>query len=257
MTAGVADLLARLPPGAVRPASAAPVVGSVLPVPAVFRSLLSGGGLRRGSTVEVGQGGPIAVGPGWSGTDRLDFGYAEPVDPGGCTLLLTLIAEVSGAGSWCALVGAPGVGLAAAAEAGVDLARLALVPAPGRAWARVVGALMDGFDLVAVRPPGQRSAADARALTGRARHHGAVLMSLGPWPGADVRLAPTGMVWEGLGRGYGRLRSRRMRVRVAGRGAIAGRPADVEVQLPPVGAPLSAGHPDGGRNACRRRADTA
>jgi hypothetical protein len=175
--------------------------------------------------------------------DRGRFGDAEPgvhaesAATGGCTLLLTLLAGAYGGGSWCALVGAPWLGLAAAAEAGVDLARLALVPAPGRAWARVVGALLDGFDLVAVRPPARLAPADARALSARARNHGAVLVSLGPWPGSDLRLVSGADVWEGLGNGHGRLHSRRMSVCVSGRGAMAGNPARAELRLSAVDEP--------------------
>jgi hypothetical protein len=146
--------------------------------------------------------------------------------------MLALLAEASAAGSWCVLVGAPGLGLAAAAEAGIDLSRFALVPAPGQAWARAVGALVDGFDLVAVRPPVDLAPTDARALTARARHHGAVLVSLGPWPGAEVRLAPVRSRWEGLGDGHGRLSARRVLVQATGRGTAGGRPRSAELWLP-------------------------
>jgi hypothetical protein len=184
-------------------------------------------------------GGSVTVGGG--GSDGPEIGvYEEPVAPGGCTLLLTLLAGVSAGGSWCAVVGAPGLGLAAAAEVGVDLARLALVPAPGRDWARVVGALLDGFDLVAVRPPARLVLGEARALSARARNQGAVLVSLGPWPGSDLRLATDADVWEGLGRGSGRLRSRRMSIRMSGRGAAGGRPARAELLLPVTGEPVPA-----------------
>jgi hypothetical protein len=134
------------------------------------------------------------------------------------------------------LVGAPGIGLAAAAETGVELARLALIPAPGRAWARVVGALVDGFDLVAVRPPERFTPGDARALAGRARHAGCVLVSLGAWPGADLRLSCHDLAWDGLGAGHGRLRSRRMRVSARGRG-VPGAERSVHLHLPDAGVP--------------------
>jgi hypothetical protein len=100
----------------------------------------------------------------------------------------------------------------------------------------VVGALCDGFDLVAVRPPVGFTPGDARALAGRARHHGCVLISLGPWPGADLRLCCDDLAWEGLGDGHGRLRSRRMRVSARGRG-VAGAERSVQLHLPDVGPP--------------------
>jgi hypothetical protein len=145
--------------------------------------------------------------------------------------LLLLMAEVSSAGSWCALVNGSGVGLVAAAEAGVALDRLALVPEPGSDWVRVVGALLDGFDLVAVRPPTALRPADARLLTARVRRHGTVLVSLGPWVGADVRIRPMAARWEGLGVGHGRLSAHRLLVGVSGRGVLGCRSETVELSL--------------------------
>ncbi len=238
VTATVADLralLERAQPGAVRMATEAPATSGVLPVGASLRPLFPAGGLRRGSAVEIAvREDAVAIGPrsrrpsaGGAGN-----GYGERPEAGGCSLMLALLAEASAAGSWCVLVGAPGLGLAAAAEAGIDLSRFALVPAPGQAWARAVGALVDGFDLVAVRPPAELAPAEARALTARARHHGAVLLSLGPWPGAEVRLMPARSTWEGLENGHGRLHARRMEVRATGRGTAGGRPRIAELWLP-------------------------
>lgn len=239
VTATVADLralLERAQPGAVRVAAEAPATSGVLPVAAALRPLFPAGGMRRGSAVEIAvREDAVAVGPrgrrpaqGGSASN----GYDERPEAGGCSLTLALLAEASAAGSWCVLVGAPGLGLAAAAEAGIDLSRFALVPAPGQNWARAVGALVDGFDLVAVRPPPDLAATDARALTARARHHGAVLLSLGPWPGAEVRLATARSSWEGLGDGHGRLNARRVEVRATGRGTAGGRPRTAELWLP-------------------------
>jgi hypothetical protein len=242
MTAPVADLralLERAQPGAVRVAAEAPVASGVLPVAPSLRPLFPAGGLRRGSAVEIAvREDAVAVGPRGRGSEQNSSdqsggaGYGERPEAGGCSLTLALLAEASSNGSWCVLVGAPGLGLAAAAEAGVDLSRFALVPAPGQAWARAVGALVDGFDLVAVRPPADLAPSDARALTARARHHGAVLLSLGPWPGAEMRLAPVRSSWEGMGDGCGRLSARRVEVRATGRGTAGGRPRTAELWLP-------------------------
>ncbi|HUR74547.1 MAG TPA: hypothetical protein VMZ00_09730 [Sporichthya sp.] len=247
MTATVADLralLERAQPGAVRVAAEVSATSGVLPVAAALRPLFPAGGLRRGSAVEIAvREDAVAVGPrgrrhSLGGSPESPMGgavangYAERPEAGGCSLMLALLAEASAAGSWCVLVGAPGLGLAAAAEAGIDLSRFALVPAPGQAWARAVGALVDGFDLVAVRPPADLAPADARALTARARHHGAVLLSMGPWPGAEVHLAPVRSSWEGLGAGHGRLSARRVRVQATGRGTAGGRPRTAELWLP-------------------------
>jgi hypothetical protein len=172
----------------------APVAGEqALPLAAPLRSLLPGGGLRRGSTIEVGR----SIG-----------------------LTLALLAEASAAGAWCALVGLPEVGLVAAQEAGLELARLALVPDPGPDLVAVTAALLDGLDLV-VLAGGQRLPAGARQrLTARARKAGSVLLPVGPWPGADVRLGVQEGRWQGLeGAGAGRLRCRQVRVRGTGRGS--------------------------------------
>lgn len=174
----------------VRPVS---LGGRLLPVSPPLAGLLPGGGLRRGSTVAV-------------------------VDS--TSLALALLAGPSAAGSWCAVVGVPTLGPAAAAEAGVDTARLAVVPAPGREWAAVVAALLDGLDVVAVCPPGRSLRdGDARRLAARARERGAVLVPLGRWDGADVRLSVASSSWEGVEGGAGHLSARLVEVVADGRGA--------------------------------------
>jgi hypothetical protein len=148
-------------------------------------------------------------------------------------LLWALLAPVTGAGSWAALVGLPSAGLQAAAGAGVALERLAVVAPPGGSWATVLAALFDGFDLVVavstkVRP------ADARRLTARARERGTTMVLVGPaaWPeGADLRLALTAPAWDGLGRGHGHLERRRVHLEVTGRREAA-RPREADLWLP-------------------------
>ena len=203
----VAELLERTRPLALAGTRALPVAPGLAP--------LLPAGLRRGSTVALG-----AV-------------------PGRTSLLLALLAGASGAGSWCAVVGMPRLGAEAAAAAGVDLGRLALVPDPGDRWATVVSALLDGVDLVAVgleRPP---RAADARRLSARARHNSAVLVVVGgAWPEApDLSLRVVRASWEGLGRGYGHLRRRRLEVEVTGRRG-EGRPRRAALWLPSDSGPV-------------------
>ena len=173
-----------------------------LPVLGALAGLFPGGGLRRGTTVSVGGSG------------------------GSTSLALALLAGPSQAGSWTAVVGCPDLGLVAAAELGVDLERLALVPWPGAGgqWPTVVSALLDAVDVVAVRPPGRAKAGDVRRLTAKARERGAVLLPVGPasWPdAADVRLAVTGSRWDGLGPGHGRLAACQVDLTVSGRGSAA------------------------------------
>lgn len=150
---------------------------------------------------------------------------------GGTSLMLALLAEASRAGSWCAVVGLPELGVAAAAELGVQLERLALVPHPGDRWSEVVAALLDGFDVVTVAVREPVAPKLAGRLSARARQRGSVLLPMGPWDSADLVLEPVGAVWQGLGPGHGRLKCRHMTIAARGRGAAA-RPREVDVWLP-------------------------
>ncbi|GIF76804.1 hypothetical protein Asi02nite_63220 [Asanoa siamensis] len=201
--------------GLVRPASAAPDdAHRTLPVPAELRGLLPGRGLRRGSTVAVGAG--------------------SRSPSGGTSLVYALIAEASRAGSWCAVVGVPAFGAVAAADGGVALDRLALVPNPGPEWATVVAALIDGVDVVvlAVPGPGAVSGSVTARLAARARQRGSVLVPYGHWDGADLTLRVTRGRWEGLSAtGRGRLRRREVTIVARGRGA-ATQPREITVWMP-------------------------
>ena len=192
----------------------------LLPVVPALRPLLPNQGLRRGTTVAVGRSAALA---------------------------LALVAGASAAGSWVAAVGLPDLGIVAAAETGVTLERLALVPSPGpRAWPTVVAALLDAIDVVLVRSPPGLPPAQARRLAARARERGAVLVPLGPWSEpADLRLAVTASAWHGLGQGHGTLRARQVEVAVTGRGP-ATRERRALLWLPGSdGAIAAAGSPGG------------
>jgi len=141
---------------------------------------------------------------------------------GSTSLVLALIARASREGSWAAIVGMPQVGVVAAARRGIDLSRLALVPHPGAEAATVVGACIDGMDVVVLGPRLALGDPDRRRLAARARERGTVLVSAGPWTGAHVALTVTRASWSGLGAGDGRLRSRSLAVARSGRhlGAI-------------------------------------
>ena len=213
---------------AARGTAPVPAAARLLDAPAPLASLLPEGGLRRGSTVAVGMG---------------------PA-PGSVSLATSLLAPASAAGAWCAVVAFPDLGLVAAAESGMVLERLALVPRPGEQWAVVVAALLESIDIVVVRPPARVRVGDARRLMARARERAAVLMvldgsgGLGRWPeGADVRLEVTGSRWAGLGVGHGHLQEREVEVTVTGRRG-ATRPRSTRVRLVP-GAPMVAAG-DGG-----------
>ena len=182
-----------------------------LPVLPALAGLLPEGGLRRGSTVAVSGDAP-----------RASRSAAE-ARPGATSLALALLAGPSQAGSWCAAVGLPSLGLLAAAEVGVALERFPLVARPGEEWPAVVATLVDAVDVVLVGLPRHVRTGDARRLTAKTRDRGAVLVIAGGSSAfaADVRLSVAGAAWEGLGEGHGRLRARRMDVVATGRGAAA------------------------------------
>jgi hypothetical protein len=113
----------------------------------------------------------------------------------------------------------PTLGAVAAAEAGIALDRLALVPNPGPDWTTIVAALLDGVDIVVAASPGPIAPSVASRLTARARQRGSVLMSYGRWDGADITFDAVRGEWHGLEQGRGRLRSRQLTITTQGRGS--------------------------------------
>jgi hypothetical protein len=163
----------------------------ILPVPPALAVLLPNRGLRRGTTV-----------------------VAEAA-----SLQLALLGPASQAGAHLAVVNHPTLGLLAAAEAGVRLDRCYLVPNPGSAWPQVTAVLLEAIDLVVLCPPPRLSTSHARRLNARAQAAGAILLSTGPWPDAELVLTVRRTRWYGLGAGDGHLRARRAEVVVTGRRA--------------------------------------
>ncbi|QNO38717.1 hypothetical protein H4J02_06960 [Protaetiibacter sp. SSC-01] len=133
---------------------------------------------------------------------------------GSTALALELLREPSRAGSWCAVVGVPDLGLEAAAAAGLDLERLVLVPQPGDQWLSVVSALVDAVAVVLVQPPARARVGDAAAsrLASRLRQREAVLVSTRDWPRAHARLSVAESDWAGIGAGFGHLAARQVTV---------------------------------------------
>lgn len=183
------------------------------PVAAPLLPLLPGGGLRPGTVVAV---------------------------RGSTSLLLALLAAATAEGAWAAVIGVPDLGVLAAAEAGVAVHRLALVPAPGPESSPVAAALLDGMGLVALSGAGQLPSGARRSLAARARQRGSVLLPLGGWPGADVELDCRTDGWHGAEAGHGRLCSREVMVRATGRGAAAP-PRTARLLLPGPGGPVATG----------------
>lgn len=189
--------------------ASAPALGT-LPTPAPIADLLPHHGLVRGSTVQVSGAAALRVG---------------------------LVASVTGAGGWAAIVGRPKFGLLAAAEMGADLARCAIIPDAGDDPAAVAAVLVDGVDVVLLSlggadvPPSR-----ARAVTARARRNGAVLVVTdGRWPAIDLQLDARVAGHRGLGTNGGRITGLDLEVEARPRGqrprratvAITGQSGDV------------------------------
>lgn len=190
-----------------------------MPVPPALEPLLPDG-LRRGGTTVV---------------------------EGSTSLLLALLAHACAHGAWAAVVGRPDLGVLAASQAGVDLDRLAMVPAPGADAPAVVAALLDGLDVVVVGPDARLADADRRRLSARARDRGSVLLATYAWPGAAATLVVEAGRWTGAGTGDGWLRAHRLRVTRTGRGVGPARTVDLVLPLgtvmpdEPVAAPADDG----------------
>jgi hypothetical protein len=163
---------------------------AVLPVHPALAELLPGGGLRAGSA--------YTIAPSTS-------------------LLLSLLARPSREGAWCAAVGMPELGAEAAAGLGVALERLVLVPEPGSRWLAVAATLAEVMPVVAVRPAGAVSDAEASRFMARLRDRGASLLVQGIWPQAEAALQIVDSQWDGLGDGYGYLSSRTVTIAVQSR----------------------------------------
>ncbi len=189
---------------------------ALLPVPSPLAELLGTPGLRRGGVVVV-HGGAVQ---------------------GATSLLLGLLAGPSSSGAWCAVVGAPELGLVAADELGVALEHLLLVPEPGGKLLEVAAALLDGCDVVCLRPASPLGGQEARRLLARARERRAALVvatgqaasldalrggggsrgtaglhPAGGWPEApDVLIDLLAGGYVGIGRGGGRLEGRLVEV---------------------------------------------
>lgn len=188
-----------------------------LPVLPPLRTLLPAGGLVKGQVAAVDEYG---------------------------VLCLALMAGASAAGAWCAVAGIPELGVVAAAQAGVEPDRLLLVPDLGEDWPRVAGALIDGCEVVLVRPPAQPPAQVRQRLGAVLRRRAGVMLVIGEWDGAPIRLRVARRRWTGLGDGHGRLQACQAEVVAEGRGA-AGRPRSHWLQLPaPDGTAAAAEVPE-------------
>ena len=118
-------------------------------------------------------------------------------------------------------------------------------------WVEVMAAVVDGFDIVLARVPADAPAGPVRRLATRVRQRGAVVILLdesGAMP-CDGVIDSGGIVWAGLGAGFGTLRQRTVELHLSGR-RVPGRrqcrvtlPAVTEAHdadvLTPIRVPLS------------------
>jgi hypothetical protein len=195
------DKRPEIPPdlrAALRPVTLAKT--KLIPLADPWGTFVPDGGLRRGSTVVV------QAPPGW----------------GGLSVALSLLSGASARGHWSAVVGVDDPGVAAIVDLGLDLRRVLFVPRPRGAWAEAAADLLDGVDLVVVRPPSKAAHGAARKLMDRVRERGAVLVALteptAPWPlPAELSFDVINARWVTSSR----LESRYLTVRVGGRGSAA------------------------------------
>ena len=144
------------------------------------------------------------------------------------SLLWSLLAEPTRKGTWCAVVGMPDLGLAAAEELGVNVDRLVLVPSPGAQWMAAVGTLLDVVGICAVGsfpPPSERALS---TLYGRLRERQSTLLVRSGWPRVDATLAAEHR-WDGVGAGRGLLQEHSVRISATPRSGHTTRVCDVVI----------------------------
>ncbi|MBT0566777.1 hypothetical protein [Williamsia sp. CHRR-6] len=168
----------------------------LLPTPEVLAPLFPGGGLARGTVVAV---------------------------DGARSVLVSMIAEVTAAGGYVAVIGLPHLSLHAAAEMGADLSHIATVGAPGPDPVEVAAVLLDGLDLVVVGLAGASvPPSRTRAVMARARAKGAaMLVTDGVFSGAHATLTAQVADYRHLPYrhlGHGRIAGLSLTVAATGRG---------------------------------------
>jgi hypothetical protein len=162
------------------------------------------------------------------------------------SLLLALLGAASADGAWCALVDLPPINVEAALEYGIEPGRLVAIPAAGGDWTTVVGALLDAFDIVVIRPPARLAPGDGQRLAARTRLRDAVLVPFltgsAGWPGAAIRLGVQDGQWSGSVDGHRRLRRRQVTVTAErhGQGAPS---TSTTLWLPAAGGGVAAYEP--------------
>lgn len=156
-----------------------------LPTPPALRPLLPGGALRKGA--------PVAV-------------------QGSLQLSLALLSSASAGGAWCGIIGVPRLNIEAAAQAGLALERLVLIPEPGKHALAIAGMLSEVLTVLVYSPETPPSPGDAERLNARLRDHDTALVVTNAWPRSDTALRVTASRWSGLGFGHGLLHTHELAV---------------------------------------------
>ncbi|MDA0371315.1 MAG: hypothetical protein O3C62_07320 [Actinomycetota bacterium] len=173
--------------------------------------------------------------------------------PASMSCAIALLVAPTQRGSWVAVVGAPFFGVLAAADMGVVLDRTVFVDDPFRVGAdpaNVLGALVDGFDIVVTSADFVSSLAPSlvRRFTSRLQSRGAVCIVVDHTRlvSADLCVDTDVHSWNGIGDGHGRLCARRVSIGVDGRRHRHGRgdrPTRCDVWLPGPSGRLEEVHP--------------
>jgi hypothetical protein len=174
----------------------------VFPVSSGLDELFPHGGLRRGATYQIDSS---------------------------ASLLWALLATATSRGVWCALVGMPDLGLAAAEDMGVNLDRVVLVPHPAEHWLSVVSALIDVVGIVALGPLSAPSDRMMGTLLGRLRDREATLLVQSAWPRTDASISVSEHHWRGLGKGSGVLHEHRVGITLRSRANQSVRRCDMVI----------------------------
>jgi len=145
---------------------------------------------------------------------------------GAVSLAAVLLGAATQQGSWLAVLATPTLGVEACRELGVDLRRMIAVDADltvPMQWAERLVACSDGCDLVMTTMPARVPDRIWRSVSQRIRRNKTVVVGLDPdlsandLSGVDLRCEVIDAMWEGLGRGTGRLVARRLEVEVTAR----------------------------------------
>ncbi len=114
--------------------------------------------------------------------------------------LIAAVVEIGGPRGWVAFVGIPNVGWEAASHLGVNLQNVVNILHPGSQTPRVLGRLVESFQVVAVGQVSLRPS-EQRRLAAKARTARSSILTYAPWPNVSVPLT-TGNYTKVAGRGH-------------------------------------------------------